>query len=45
IPTRWVMQPLDKPDKETVLQIDSIEFDPPIADSVFTRANLKRRSK
>ncbi|NOR73033.1 MAG: outer membrane lipoprotein-sorting protein [Mariprofundaceae bacterium] len=43
IPTRWVMQPLDKPDKETVLQIDSIEFDPPIADSVFTRANLKRR--
>jgi len=45
IPTRWVMQPLDNPDKETALQIDSIEFDPPISDSVFTRANLKRRPK
>ncbi|MDX8404268.1 MAG: outer membrane lipoprotein-sorting protein [Mariprofundaceae bacterium] len=43
IPTRWVMQPLDSPDKQTTLQIETIEFDPPIADSVFTRANLKRR--
>ncbi len=45
IPTRWVMQPLDNPGKQTILQIESIAFDPPIADTVFTRANLKRRSR
>ena len=42
IPTSWVMLPADKPGKSTELRIDSIEFDPPIADTVFTRANLKR---
>lgn len=44
IPTRWIMQPVDEPGKQTILEIDSIEFDPPIDDSIFTRANLKRRS-
>jgi len=42
IPTSWVMLPADEPGKSTELRIDSIEFDPPIADTVFTRANLKR---
>jgi len=42
IPTQWVMQPLDKPGKQTMLLLESIEFDPVIPDSIFTRANLKR---
>ena len=42
IPTSWVMLPADEPGKSTELRIDSIEFDPPITDTVFTRANLKR---
>lgn len=45
IPTRWVMLPQDDPEKRTILQIDAIEFDPKIDDSVFTRANLKRRGR
>ncbi|MFQ5581967.1 MAG: outer membrane lipoprotein-sorting protein [Mariprofundaceae bacterium] len=43
IPSRWVMRPLDNPDKQTVLQLEAVQFDPPIADSVFTRANMKRK--
>lgn len=45
IPTRWIMQPLDHPDKQTILQLESVEFDPPIPDSVFTRANLRRKAR
>lgn len=45
IPTRWVMLPQDNPDKQTILQIDAIEFDPKIDDVVFTRANLKKRGR
>ena len=42
IPTRWVMQPLDEPGKQTVLTIESITFNVPIPASVFTRQNLRR---
>lgn len=42
IPTRWVMRPADEPGKSTALRIETIEFDPPIESSVFTRANLKK---
>jgi len=42
IPSRWTMHPLDEPDKQTVLDLESVEFDPVIPDSIFTRANLKR---
>ncbi len=42
IPTSWVMLPADEPGKSTELRIDAIEFDPPIPETIFTRANLKR---
>jgi len=42
IPTRWVMQPADKPGRRTEMRIERIDFDAPIPDSVFTRANLRR---
>ncbi len=45
IPTRWVMLPQDNPDKQTILQVEAIEFDPKIGDAVFTRANLKKRGR
>ncbi len=42
IPTRWEMTPLDRPGRRTVLTLQAITFDPPIPDTIFTRANLKR---
>jgi len=45
IPSRWVMQPLDEPGKQTVLELERVEFDPVIPDSIFTRANLKRQRR
>lgn len=42
IPTRWVMKPADEPGKSTALKIETIEFDPPIESTIFTRANLKK---
>lgn len=45
IPTRWIMQPLNDEaarGKRTVMLLESIRFDVPIPDSVFTRANLRR---
>ena len=42
IPTRWVVQPADEPDKQTVLTIQSITFNPVIPAAVFTRQNLRR---
>ena len=43
IPTRWVVQPQDKPGNRTVFVIKEIEFDKPIADDVFSLRNLQRR--
>ncbi len=45
IPSRWTMQPLNRPGKRTVLVIESISFNRPIPASVFTRANLLRRGR
>ncbi len=45
IPTRWIMQPLSGEDakgKRTVMLLESIRFDVPIPDRVFTRAHLRR---
>lgn len=42
IPLRWVMHPLDSPGKQTILQIEAVQFDPPIANAVFTPANMQR---
>ena len=43
IPTRWVVQPKDKPGHRTVFVIKEIAFDTPIADSIFSLRNLQRR--
>lgn len=45
IPTRWVMQPADKPGNKTIMLIESIAFDVSIPAGTFERANLKRRSQ
>jgi len=42
IPTIWVMYELDDSGKKTVLQLESVQFDPVIANSVFTHANMRR---
>lgn len=41
IPTRWEMQPLDKPRNRTVLTIQDITFDAPLDANLFTLANLR----
>jgi len=41
IPSRWVMEPLDKPGHRTIMTIEAIKFDVPIAPSIFTRSNLR----
>lgn len=43
VPTRWVVQPQDKPQNRTVFVIKEIAFDTPIADSIFTLRHLQRR--
>jgi len=45
IPTRWVMRPLDGSGKQTILQLEAVQFDPEIASSVFTQANMQRNKK
>ncbi len=45
IPSRWTMRPLGRADKQTVMLLERIQFDVPIEDSVFTRANLRRRGR
>ena len=45
IPSRWLMQPLDEPGKQTELILESVRFDPPLDDSLFTRARLKRTER
>jgi len=41
IPTRWTMQPVDKPGHRTVMRIHEITFDRPIDPTFFTQANLR----
>ncbi len=43
IPTRWVMQPVNKPGHRTVMLLEQVDFDAEIPAHVFTRANLRRR--
>lgn len=45
IPGRWVMEPLNKPGHQTVMEIEQIQFDVTIPPSVFERANLRRRRR
>jgi len=41
IPTRWIMQPLNRPGKRTVMLLEQITFDATISDRVFSRSNLR----
>jgi outer membrane lipoprotein-sorting protein len=45
LPTRWIMQPLVKPGRRTIMEIERIEFDVDIPPTVFKRANLSRRGR
>ncbi|MDQ6955926.1 MAG: outer membrane lipoprotein-sorting protein, partial [Mariprofundaceae bacterium] len=44
IPTLWSMQPLNGKGKKTLLKLEEATFDKPIAEYIFTRANLRRAS-
>lgn len=41
-PHRWSMVPLEKPGHETLVEVESIRFDEPIDETVFTKRNLRR---
>jgi outer membrane lipoprotein-sorting protein len=41
VPTRWEMQPLDKPGKRTVITIRSASYDKPIDGEIFSLRNLR----
>jgi len=43
IPSRWTMQPLNEDHKQTIMLLEAIEFDTPIKDDIFSRANLRRK--
>jgi len=45
IPSRWLMQPLDEPGKQTELILEAVSFDPALDDGLFTRAQLKRTDR
>jgi len=42
LPARWVMRRLDGSGTQTVLQLNQLQFDPEIASSIFTQANMRR---
>ncbi len=42
VPMKMTLQPLDKPNESTVVEYQSIEFDIPINDNVFSIKRLKR---
>ena len=42
VPARMVMQPQDKPQEQTVIVYDDLEFDIPIAADTFSLRNLER---
>jgi outer membrane lipoprotein-sorting protein len=41
IPTRWTMEDADNPESRTVIEIESIEFDLPLEDDLFTLRRLR----
>ena len=41
IPTRWTMVDADNPMSRTVIEIDTIEFDLPLDDELFTLRRLR----
>ena len=44
IPTRWIMQPLAKPDQHTLIEIEEIRFDVTPDDSLFEMETAKDKS-
>jgi outer membrane lipoprotein-sorting protein len=45
IPTNWIMVPQDGSGKRTVLQLEAVQFNPEIANSVFTQANMYKNGR
>ena len=45
LPTRWVIEPLAKPGRRTVMEIEEIAFDIAVPERTFERANLGRRRR
>ncbi len=43
LPLRMIVQPMDKPEEQTLLQYHQIEFDIPLNEDFFSLRNLKRR--
>ena len=43
LPLRMIVQPMDKPEEQTLLQYHQIAFDIPLNDDFFSLRNLKRR--
>ncbi len=41
IPTRWEMQPVDKPGQKTVMEYLNIKFNVPVKKSFFSQKNMK----
>ena len=42
IPTRWEMQPADKPGNKTVVVVKDAQYDRPLDAEIFTQRNLQR---
>ena len=42
IPSQWIMVPLNKEGHKTIYKIESIEFNTPIPDHIFTLRNLEK---
>ncbi|MDQ6998622.1 MAG: outer membrane lipoprotein-sorting protein [Mariprofundus sp.] len=41
IPTRWIMQADDSPDKRTIMILEKVTFDAVIEENIFTRRNMR----
>jgi outer membrane lipoprotein-sorting protein len=42
VPHAWEVIPVDKPGHTTRMEIEKIELDLPLPDSIFTQSNLRR---
>ena len=43
IPTRWEMQPANKPGKKTAIVVKTITYDKPLSPEIFSLRNLKQK--
>jgi len=45
LPTRWTVYPQQKPEQYTVMDIEAIQFDVEISESVFKRSHMRRKQR